>query len=107
MPATVLTLTVLFAVPALALGVRKVSPPLRWDQRRRRMRRAEAVDRIVVIALRVGLLSLLLLLALVAVVGCIAALRADVQLPGGVVVACVGVALLSLLTLSTFARPRR
>lgn len=107
MSATVLALTVLFAVPALALGVRKISPPQRWEQRRRQMRRAEAVDRMLVIALRVGLLLLLLLLALVAVVGCIAALRADVQLPGGVVVACAGVGLLSLLTLSTFGRPRR
>lgn len=107
MPVTVLTLTVVFAVPALVLGVRKIAPPLRWEQRRRALRRNEVVDRMVLMALRVGLLLLLFLLALVAAVGSIAAIRGDRQLPQGVVVACVVVGLLSVLTLTTFARPRR
>lgn len=107
MPTTVLAVTVVFAVPALLLGARKVFPPLRWEQRRRPLRRAEVVDRVVLTSLRAGILLLLFLLALVATLGCVAALRADVPLPRGVVVACVAVGLLSVLTLTTFARPRR
>lgn len=107
MPVAVVVATAVFAIPTLWLGVGKIAPPLRWEQRRHGLRRSEAVDRLVLIALRGGLLLLLLLLALVALVGGVAALRADVTLPNGVVVACVAAVALSILILATFARPRR
>lgn len=103
----VLVVTIVSAGPALALGIAKASPPLRWDQRRRRLRRNEVVDRLVVIALRVGILLLLLMLALVAGIGSTAAMIGDRALPNGVVVSCVVVVLLALLIVTTFARPRR
>lgn len=107
MPLFVLAVTILTAGPALALGIPKASPPLRWDQRRRPLRSNEVVDRVVVIALRVGILLLLLLLALVAGLGSAAALVADRDLPQGVVVSCIVVVLLATLIVTTFARPRR
>ncbi len=107
MPITVLLVSVVFAIPALALGSRKVFVPRRWDQRRRPLRPGEVIDRVVVMALRAGLLLLLAAMAVLAIVGSAAALKGHVGLPNGVVIACVATALLSLLTLTTFARPHR
>lgn len=107
MPITVLLVSAAFALPALVLGSRKVYVPRRWDQRRRPLVVSEVVDRVVVILLRVGLLLLLTAAAVIAIVGSAAALKGRVGLPQGVVVACVATALLSILTLATFARPRR
>lgn len=107
MPLTVLIVTLVFAVPALGLGVRRVAPRLRWEQRRRRRHKAEIVDRVIVVGLRGLVLLVLLVTTLVTAVGCVAALRADVRLPHGVVILCGVVVGLSILTLATFGRPRR
>lgn len=107
MTLTVLVVTAAFALPAVLLGSRKVYLPRRWNQRHRRPPARDVIDRLVATGLRLGILLLLTLLALVAVVGSVAALRGDVALPDGVVIAGVGAVLLSILTLTTFGRPRR
>jgi len=107
MPITVLLVSAVFAVPALVLGCRRVYLPRRWDQRRRPLRPGEVVDRAVVTALRAGLLLVLAALAVIAILGSAAALKGNVALPQGVIVACVATALLSILVLTTFGRPRR
>ncbi len=107
MSLTVLLVTAAFALPALALGSSKVYLPLRGSQRRKPRPLRETTDRLVVMGVRFGILLLLTLLALIAGVGSVAALRGDVSLPDGVIVACIGAVLLSILTLTTFGRPRR
>jgi len=103
----VLVVTAVSALPALVLGSLNVYLPRRWDQRRRRLPMRDVFDRMVVMGVRLLILLVLLLLYLVATVGSIAAIHGDVTLPDGVVIAGVGAILLSVLTLTTFGRPRR
>lgn len=104
---TVLVVTVVFALPALVLGSLSVYLPRRWDQRRKRLPMRDVFDRMVVMGVRLLIVVVLLLVALVAAVGSIAAIHGDVAMPDGVVIAGVGTVLLSVLTLTTFGRPRR
>jgi hypothetical protein len=107
LPLTVLLCTAAFAVPAVALGSVKVYRPLRREQRRRPMSVRDNVDRLVAMGVRVGILLVLIVFALVALVGSIAALVGEVSVPDGVVLAGIGAMVLSILTLTTFGRPRR
>ncbi len=107
MPLTLLLVTAAFAGPALVLGAAKVYLPLRWHQRRKRLPWREVIDRMVVMAVRFGVLLLLLLAALVAILGSLATMRSEFSLPDGVVIAGIGAILLSILTIATFGRPRR
>lgn len=104
---TVLAVTAVFALPALVLGSLKVYLPRRWDQRGKRLAIRDVFDRMVVMGMRLLIVVVLLLVALVAAVGSIAAIHGDVVLPNGVVIAGVAAVLLSVLTVTTFGRPRR
>lgn len=102
-----MVMVVVFGLPALIFGAPQVYPPLRWDQRRRRLRLAERVDLLLGVALRFLVLLAVTVLGVVALVGSVAALQGDVPLPSGVTITGGAVVGLSIWTLTTFGRPRR
>ena len=102
-----MVMVVIFGLPALIFGAPQVYPPPRWDQRRRRLRVVERVDLLLGITLRFLVLLAVTVLGVVALVGSVAALLADIPLPSGVTITGGTVVGLSILTLTTFGRPRR